>query len=220
MKEDQYTQKLESVIKQMIRPIKGVPFKLVIEGLSGKKILPFNTKNPKDISLLNNLKIVANNTLAAVNKKGIISVRPNEVGNYIEPLIKRSLANIGYPARTPFTKSGKKKSSGYPDIEFVDNFKRLNYLESKTYNIKNISTTQRTFYLSPSEDFKVTQDAHHFMFAFEIYVVGRRNKKNMYKCKAWKILTLEYLFVDVKYEFNTDNRKLYKKEFILAESSM
>ncbi len=97
----------------------------------------------------------------------------NWVRKQYRTFIKEALNKNGYKASTPSAKNGKKKSTGYPDIEFVDEFNRINYLECKTFNIENINTTQRSFYLSPSEDFKVTVNAHHFAISYEIVVVGR-----------------------------------------------
>jgi hypothetical protein len=155
--------------------------------------------------VLEKLKGVAEN----VKKYQIESKRVNEVGNKIELIIKSELIKIGFSAKTP-----NSKSTGYPDIEFVDSKNRLHYLECKTYNIKNIDTTQRSFYLSPSEDFKVKQDGIHFGLSFEVEAI--ENKK--YKINSWKILDFSELKLDVKYEFNSNNRKMYKKELILAES--
>jgi hypothetical protein len=74
--------------------------------------------------------------------------------------------------------------------------------------------------LSPSEDFKVTRDAHHFVISYEIYVDGRVGRNNVYKCRSWKILSLEDLSVDVKYEFNSDNLRLYSKDLVLAHGEL
>lgn len=219
MSED-YIKKLENIIRQMLRPLNGIPLNLVIQSISGYSIIPFNPNDKRDLSVLNNLKKVAEITGKKINKKGILRPRPNEVGNDIEMFVKESLNEIGYKADTPLTKNGKKKSTGYPDIEFIDEFQRVNYLECKTFNIENITTTQRSFYLSPSDDFKITKDAHHFAISFEIYVERRKQRNNIYKCKSWKILTLENLEVDVKYEFNSDNARLYSKEMILAEGEL
>ncbi len=41
---------------------------------------------------------------------------------------------------------------------------------------------------------------------------GRKADKNIYKCKYYKILSLESLSLDVKYEFNSDNRRMYSGE--------
>lgn len=215
--ETEYTKKLESVIKQMLKPLKKVPFGLVIEGLSGHKIIPFNKNNKNDIALLEVLKNVAKTTCTEVNKKGILRPRPNEVGNDIEIFVRKILNKVGLKASIPKTESGKSKTTGYPDIEFIDLSGKINYLECKTYNLKNISTTQRSFYLSPSEEFKVTKDTHHFVISFEIYVSKNVRNNKVFECSGWKILSIEKLDVDVKYEFNADNARLYSKELILAE---
>lgn len=49
MKYDEYTHKLEGVIKQMLQPIKGIPFNLVIETLSSYKVIPFDPTQAKRI---------------------------------------------------------------------------------------------------------------------------------------------------------------------------
>ncbi|MBI5286749.1 MAG: hypothetical protein HY878_04060, partial [Deltaproteobacteria bacterium] len=86
------------------------------------------------------------------------------------------------------------------------------YLECKTYNAENIATTQRSFYFSPSDEFKVIYDAPHFLMSFEIYVAGEAGRNHIYKCNHYKILSLESLSLDVKYEFNSDNKRMYSGE--------
>lgn len=217
---DKYTKDLENVIKQMLRPLRNIPLNLVIEGISGFQIIPFDKLDAKDQSVLENLVKACNLAGKNVNAKGILRPRPNEVGNAIEPFVRDALRSLGYQASAPSTKSGGKKSTGYPDIEFVDEFGRTNYLECKTYNIANVETTQRSFYLSPSENFKITKNAHHFLVSFEIYVESSQGVTNIYKCCSWKLLSVETLLVDVKYEFNSDNARLYAKDFILAEGTV
>ncbi len=218
--DQKYTQKLESVIEQMLKPIKGIPFNLVINSLSGHKIIPFNKKSQKDIQTLKDISLVAKKVCIEVNKVGIKRPRPNEVGNDIEIFVKKIMNDMGLKANVPKTKKGNKKSTGYPDIEFMDRFNRINYLECKTYNIKNLATTQRSFYISPSEDFKISCDAHHFVISFEIFVEKNIDRNLIFKCSSWKILSIENLDVDVKYEFNADNARLYNKTLILAEGKM
>ena len=217
---DDYIEQLEDVIKQMLRPLKNIPLSVVIEALCEKKIVPFDKSNSKDQRLLEKLKEVCAVAGKEVNKVGIVRARSNEVGNDIEPFVKRALKSVEYQAQTPKTTTGKSKTSGYPDIEFIDEFGRSNYLECKTYNIKNVSTTQRSFYLSPSEEFKITKDAHHIVVSFETFVAGNKGGKYIFNCKSWKIISLEKLLVDVKYEFNSDNKGLYSPDLILAEGRL
>lgn len=217
---EEYTKHLENVIKQMLTPLKSIPLNLVIEGISGYKIIPFNGKDGKDKAVLENLikacKIAGEN----VNAQGILRTRPNEVGNDIEPFVRDALRSLGYKADAPSTMTGSKKSAGYPDIEFIDEFGRASYLECKTFNIENVHTTQRSFYLSPSENFKITRDAHHFLVSFEISGEPTRSRQSVFKCRSWKLLSLETLLVDVKYEFNSDNARLYAKDHLLAEGKL
>jgi len=215
-----YIRKLEAAVKQMLKPLKNIPFKLVIESISGHTIIPFDWQDKHDKELLEGLKKAAALAGKRVNEKPIIRPRPNEVGNDIESYVKDALLEFGFEAETPRSKSGQKKSAGYPDICFLDKDKRPNYLECKTYNIKNIGSTQRSFFLSPSGDFKITQDGHHFVLSYEILVAGRRAGKNVYKCRHWKIVDTEKLYVDVKYEFNSDNVRLYSEPATLAEGDV
>lgn len=220
-KSTNYTKNLENIIKGMLSPLKNIPLNLVIESLYGCKIVPFSRNNKQDALLLENLKKVAKLAGIEINKRGIASARPNEVGNKAEPFVVKALKTIGYAsADYPKSKSGKKKSVGYPDIEFEDNFKRSNYLEVKTFNRNNMNTTQRSFYLSPSEDPKINKDGHHFLISFEVYDSGRSKQGRVFRCKSWKILTLENLQVDVKYEFNASNARLYSRHLILAQGNI
>ena len=65
------------------------------------------------------------------------------------------------------------------------------------------------FYFSPSDDFKVVYDTHHFILSYEMNLSGRKGDENIYKCKHYKILSLDSLSLDVKYEFNSDNQRMY-----------
>jgi hypothetical protein len=213
---------LSGVISQMLKPLKGLSFNLIIEGLSGYNIIPFNSNDKKDNELLENLKNIATNTGNEINKIGINKMRPNEAGNGVEVFVKDAMIKEGFEPQTPITKTGKRKAAGYPDIEFKDQFNRTNYLECKTYNAKSEASAFRSFFVSPSEDFKVTEDAHHFMLAFELYDTKNKNanNENVYKCKKWKVICLAELICDVKHEFNSSNKNMYSEELILAEGEV
>ena len=210
---NQYTQNLEELVKQIIKPLKKVPFNLVIESIYGKKVLPFDRLAKENKVLLQNLKLLAENVGKEVNQSGgISSKRVNEVGNYIEPFVKKSLEKIGYKVLLEITKSGKKKSVGYPDFQFKDSDGRVCYLECKTFNLKSANTTQRSFYLSPSSDPKVNFDGFHFVISFEV-----TSNLQRYECASYKIVSIENLSCDLKQEFNSDNKRLYAEESLLAQ---
>lgn len=215
--DQQYTEKLEWVIKQMLTPLKGIPLNLVMENISWYKIKRFNKDDEKDLTVLKQLEEVAKDACLNINIDWILRTRANEVGNDTEKFIENSLNKFWLKAASPETKKGKRKNVWYPDLEFIDNFWRHNYLECKTYNLENIDSSLRSFYLSPSNDFKVIREAHHYVISLEIYVEKWVWNKNLYKASWWKILSIEDLEVNVKYEFNSDNKKLYSNELILSE---
>jgi len=195
--------------------------KEVIKVLSGYDVVPFDKNNPNDVNLLEDLKRAAGLAVTVIQRVKIRTRRANEVGNRIEPFVREALQNIGYGAQVPKTSNGKQKSAGYPDIAFTDKVKRLTYVECKTYNRANIDTTQRSFYLSPSDEFKVTGNAHHFIVSLEIMEELRdaNTGENVYTATGWKILDVADLPLDLKMEFNSDNRRMYggKRNLILAE---
>ncbi|HOL83475.1 MAG TPA: hypothetical protein PLK48_05680 [Caldisericia bacterium] len=222
MSNNEYTKRLENVIKQMLQPLKDIPFNLVIESMTGKKVISFDFAKSDHQKILSLLKQAALNAGKEINKTGILRSRPNEVGNDIEPYVRNALNLLDINADIPIGPSGHKKSTGYPDILFWFN-ENPYYLECKTYNIKNIKTTQRSFYLSPSDEFKVIYDAPHFILSFEIYVAGEQGNKHIYKCKHYKILSIESLSLDIKYEFNSDNKRMYSGKdgtIIIAEGEI
>ena len=61
------------------------------------------------------------------------------------------------------------------------------------------------------------------VLSFEIYVAGESGNKHIYKCKHYKILSIESLSLDIKYEFNSDNKRMYTGKdgtIILAEGKI
>jgi hypothetical protein len=215
-----YVENLERIVRQMMTPLREVPLPLVIEALSGHRVLPFDRTDSRDAKLLDDLIQVAQAAGREINRVGIQSKRPNEVGNYIEPFVKDALDKRGLKADTPTCQSGKKKAAGYPDITFLDRAGRPHYLECKSFNISNIDTTQRAFYLSPSDDCKITEDAHHLIMSYEMAAAGRKGAYTIYRCNMYKLLSIDKMVVDVKYEFNCDNRRMYAQENLLAEGEI
>lgn len=208
--ENDYIIRLEK-IKQMLKPIKDIPFNLVIEAMTGRKVIPFDLNDSINKEVLTLLRKSAIKAGKEVNKNGILRKRPNEVGNDIEFFVREALNSFGLSAVVPATPNRRKKTTGYPDILFWYNELPF-YLECKTYNLENIATTMRSFYFSPSKEFKVIYDAPHLVISFEIHVAGELDNQYIYKCKHYKILSIEKLFLDVKYEFNSDNKRLYSCE--------
>jgi hypothetical protein len=125
-----YIKTLEDIIANFIKPLKHIPFNIVIKAISGKDVLKFDENNPEHKEVLKVLIQVAEETGRRINEQGIMRTRANEVGNDIERYVLETFKRLGIYAQRP-----KGKSAGYPDIEFRFNGKTY-YLECKTFNLR------------------------------------------------------------------------------------
>ena len=219
--DEEYVKNLERIIQGMLRPLKDIPFPLVINSISGKEVIPFSSEKTEDIELLNLIEKSIIDAGQSMLQNGVYAKRVNEIGNAIEPFVRVSLNKHYLNADTPADKNGKRQSVGYPDISI--RFKeKTHYVECKTYNRETENSSQRSFYLSPSDKFKVAEDGHHFLVSYEMERIGYMGDKgDRYKPLHWRILSLERLVVSVKYEFNSDNRELYgNNALILREGNL
>lgn len=221
MKEkDDYIKQLEDTIAKFMAPIKDIPFPIAIKAISGHKVIPFDKGNKQDLDLLDKLCQAADIAGKQAFQDGIFRKRPNEVGNDIEPYVKEALKAVGLQADVPLTQKQRRQVMGYPDIEVIDSYGRITYLECKTYNLANIGTTQRAFYFSPSkESCKVTADARHLVMSFQIELSQRKGQQ-AYVPVHWRVYTTDSMVVQVKHEFNASNRQMYRQEALLAEGSI
>ncbi|MBP9004780.1 MAG: hypothetical protein KBG36_00845 [Candidatus Marinimicrobia bacterium] len=219
---EEYIKELEETISEFLKPLKNIPFRIAIKAISGCDVIPFNKNNPDDKQLLMDLIAATRLAVKNANKSGIFTRRENEVGNHIEPFMIEALNQTGLTANRPETKEGKKKAVGYPDIFLKDRNGRPNYLECKTYNERNYQTTQRSFYFSPAErstDFKVIYNARHLVVSFKIERAEREGKRAFLPVH-WKIFSIDNLIGQIKHEFNSSNKQMYKDENLLAEGGL
>lgn len=215
---DEKIARLEAVIKQMLQPLKGVPLDLIVSTFTGAKVIPFAIDNRDDIQLAHDLRDVVRQVFAEVNANPIVRRRANEVGNAIEPFVSRAILSVGLRCVAPAGKTGRQRAAGYPDLLIFDRRGRPSYIECKTFNAENVNTTLRAFYLSPSSDFKASVDARHLLLAFEMVRVDGR--QDAYVAVGAKLLSLENLVCDVKYEFNASNRDLYSRSALVFEERL
>jgi hypothetical protein len=209
---------LEDTLLRMLEPIKGIPFNIIIKSITGHSVIPTDVQNNVDKQLIENLKAVAEFVYSELEKNPIERPRPNEVGNDVEPYVLRALNNIGMVSERPADSKGKKQSTGYPDILTRDENDVPVYIECKIYNKNSKGTSMRSFYLSPSKNPKVCYDAKHLLLAFEMVSTPIKNsKKSKYRAVGYTLVDLHDLMCDVKYEFNSDNSRLYNKKMILAQ---
>ncbi|RLC41607.1 MAG: hypothetical protein DRH44_07220 [Candidatus Coatesbacteria bacterium] len=217
--QEKYIKQLEQVISRFLEPMKDIPFKVAIKALTGYRVLNFDLSIEQNRKILEKLSKAAKIGGKKAYHSGILTARPNEAGNRIEPFVIDALKHVGLMADKPFAKSGKKKSAGYPDIEIEDEFGRTIYLDCKTYSSLTKDQTFRTFYFSPSKDPKITKDAFHILMSFELNRVEREGRR-VFIPISWQIYTLDKLLIQVKHEFNASNRDLYTEEALLSKGKI
>ncbi len=197
---------LATALSELARIDKQIPFKDVVAATTQHRVLDFDTNNSAHVELRK--KVLAAAALAGdrARKEGLPAERANEAGNHMEAFVRAAMRDVGLSARTPLTTAGGAQSAGYPDIEIPG--AAPCYLDLKTYSASTANTTQRSFYYSPSERPKVTRDALHLLLAFQMERT-ERDGKTVFVPVRWKLVTLQDLQVELKFEFNQSNRGLY-----------
>lgn len=198
-----------AALTELTKPAKQIPFKEVIFATTRHRILDFDTNQPAHAALFRKITAAAAAAAGNARTNGLFSTRANEAGNHMESYVKAAFKAAGLIARTPVTTAGDAQSTGYPDIEIVGD--PPCYLELKTYSATTANTTQRSFYYSPSANPKVTQDALHLLLAYQLEKIEIGGRPSFAPVQ-WKLITLEDLEVDLKFEFNQSNRGLYGKD--------
>ncbi|MFP4283118.1 MAG: hypothetical protein ACLFU2_10885 [Opitutales bacterium] len=155
------------------------------------------------------LAAAAHHALETIRAKGVTAGRPNEVGHAVEELLLEALRAAGFTVDRPLARSGRRRAAGYPDLEMTREGDRF-YVEVKTYHPRTENSTQRTFYLSPSGDPKVTQPAIHLLFAFAM--LPDVDEPGRYRAESMRVLDLHDLEVQLKFEYNAGNDDLYGAE--------
>lgn len=212
---------IEALLAQFLKPVKKLPFPVVIRALANTEVIALDRSDPVDIRLIEQLTQAAAEVGELVRANPIRRNRPNEVGNDIEPFVMAAVANAGLHAERPRSARGRGQQTGYPDILVRDADGRPTYVECKVFGEDNALTTMRSFYLSPSEHIKVSLDARHLLMAFAVARTPVADSQDsLYRATAFKLLDLHSLSCDVKYEFNSDNRRLYDAGMILAEGAI
>ncbi|MGZ4951292.1 MAG: hypothetical protein ACXV5K_09720 [Halobacteriota archaeon] len=194
----------------LVKPIKNSPFPTVIKALTGYEVLHFDPNSEKNGRLIDLLSKAASEARDKANSETIVTRRANEAGNMIEPFLVDALRHVGLESGKPRCKGGMIKSAGYPDIETNDGLGTAVYIDCKTYAASNKNSTLRSFYLSPSEDPKITSDAFHFLVSFELRQIGKKGELNIYVPVSWELYPLgKSLDVKLKCEFHASNKDLY-----------
>ena len=204
------TQNIKNPTIDLNKKLKDVPFQEVIQLLYGVEVKHFDRNDSGNLNYLDKIRKAMRETCRKVQANPIKRSRPNEVGNDMEPFVIDALKKQGLNAAPPKTKSGKGKSTGYPDIKITLQGLPI-FLEVKTYNAENHETTFRSFFVSPSDDPKVNSDGYHLAVGFEI-----ENQGGLYSPVRFYLVDLYGLKCDLKAEFNSDNSRLYEQDRRLA----
>jgi hypothetical protein len=216
---DEYTRRLEDALARLVERFDKIPFPVVVRAFSGHGVVRLEETDDADRGLLEVLVRAAELAGRRAQADGIESKRANEVGNRIEPYVRDAFNEVGREAGLhadiPETAAGGQQAVGYPDLEINDGMGRRTYLEVKTYNIANIDTTQRAFYLSPPLS-KVTADARHLILSFQIVEV----RTHIYKPEHWRIYDAHDMVGQIKNEFNATNRQMYGGGRLLADGEL
>ena len=165
-------------------------------GTDWRRVIPFERDSPEDSALLGLLTSAAAAAAGAAAKKGIATERPNEAGNAIEPFVESALRAVGLAASRPQCRSGSSRSSGYPDLETTDRRGRTVYLDCKTYSRETRNQTLRSFYLSLSDDPKITRDAMHLILGVELRKTSQQGR-NVFVPEKWSLWTLDTLSLQI-----------------------
>ncbi|CAN5839182.1 hypothetical protein BH18ACI5_BH18ACI5_23360 [soil metagenome] len=72
---------LEDALAQMLKPVKGIPFSVIIKALAERQVIPIDKADPVDMDLIKRLEQAIRLCGADLKAKPIRRPRPNEVGN-------------------------------------------------------------------------------------------------------------------------------------------
>lgn len=217
MNDAERAEHLENLLASFLKPIRGIPFPVVIKAICGTAVTPIKRTDAQDLEFVRLLSDAAKRVGQVVGANPIRRPRPNEVGNDLEPFVLDALGHVGLEGSRPKSKTGRGQGTGYPDLLVRDLSGGPVYLEVKSFAEGVGHTTMRSFYLSPSANPKVSFDARHLVLGFGVTAegVGADGDKH-YRPTSYTLIDLFELECDVKYEFNADNRRMYADNLVLA----
>lgn len=170
-----------------------------------------------DASLVAKLKSAAEHLIASTKSHPIKTGRVNELGNNIEEPLLQACVQVGLSASWPARSDGSGGRSGYPDIAISFEGRR-SFLEAKVIASGSEASSFRSFYLSPSDNPKVCEDARHILMAFtHKRVENSEAGLEQYELVDFKIVDLALVCGKIKFEYQSSNRDMYLGEAVLAK---
>ncbi|OPX70357.1 MAG: Type-2 restriction enzyme MjaV [Methanoregulaceae archaeon PtaB.Bin056] len=191
-------------IIQNAKNIAPISFCDIVKATTGRSIIPLNFESNEDQSLIKILTDSAKDFILSWDrrKQRFRGDRINEVGRAIEDAFVQEL-------RKTTLKPEFLGKSGYPDIKIIDEKGRVTYLESKAIS-KGWDSGFRSFYYTDGK--KITYDARHLLIAWN--VTEERDK--YWRVLGFKLCEISNLNTEIKIEFNSSNKELYKDNLIIG----
>jgi hypothetical protein len=167
-------------------------FSDLIEDKTDYKVLPLTDDIVESITPLVKQAIVN------YNAGPVWQGRVNEFGNHMESVL-RETDTLRFTK--PTKKNGKKQSTGYPDLKFLNNDMPVVYPEVKVLKAGSDNSSMRSFYISTFD--KITSDAVHIVIGFE-HIDNKLTGK-------FHIIDMINKTLPVKIEYACSNKELYNK---------
>lgn len=195
---------------------KSITVSEAIEANTGYKVLPVGvTEYEKEM-----LRKVCNAADILVHESQIHPIetlRVNELGNAVEEPLLAACKEAGLNAVWPKRKDGSSVRNGYPDIQIDLDLGNIAYLEAKVIQKGSERSSFRSFYMSPSERPKVSQDAYHLLIAFvhDRQPDGEAGQQR-YKLSSYKLVDLSKVSEKIKFEYQASNKDMYVGAQVIA----
>lgn len=202
--------------------IKNIRFEDAVRSVFDVEVWEFKSETELREKLLPLLENAMTALCSQIRNTPIEHTRVNEIGNMLEPYVIAALRGVNIVAQDAKTKSGGGQATAYPDVSFKFEQKHF-YLEVKSFAAASIDSKLRSFYMSPSNNPKVHEDAFHLVVGFEMQDIGptgqaRKDKAlHAYIPNAFEIADLFGMLCDMKAEFNSNNVKMYEAERLLVQ---
>ena len=197
-----------------------IPFRDVIEAATGNQVIPFDPTQPADAELLSAIEEALDAAFEEFNREDSPTseeARINEVSSHFEDAMMASLNGTpGIRCEHPPTASGRVQRSGYPDLKIVHEESGLVvYLDPKLVAHGSFESAFRSFYFTPRiETNKVLDDACHLLVGIE-----HNAEVGAWKFLDWHLVDLYGFRVQLKAEFQSGNRELYRKDQVIKSGA-
>jgi hypothetical protein len=202
----------KTTITYLKKGVEELYFRDVIKAATDHSILKFDDSSLFTLKQIDNYIKNNFNFLSNTIEKNYDG-RINEVGNYIETLLKSQINTIEkIKCSTATLADGSAQSSGYPDY-LIQSSGITIYADVKAFQAKTLESSLRSFYYQPTNQIKIHKDAPHCLIGFEVKSISGQNK-SPFKLAGYKIIDLYELKVNFKAEFNANNIQVYSLKTI------